>query len=245
MEPTEFAELAESALNAQNCVVAFAECEVSYSGRAETSLGRGSRMIVIKSDKSVLIHQPEGTTPVNYMKGGTHISFERVQRHVILHCFNQQEKAWMDIEIFRVFDAIKERLEDGQKLDLAGNEKDMSDWIRDNPASISKDFKPTNREEQTDVGFIDVFGHDGQGNLIVIECKRVTASLSAVDQLDRYVGRVKKIKGTENVLGFLAAPGITPNALTMLQSRGFTFVKIEPPKRLERWQKHQKNLSEF
>ncbi|MBR9700333.1 DUF91 domain-containing protein [Candidatus Woesearchaeota archaeon] len=241
MDVKVFAKLVGKSLLKNETVVAFMKCNVSYSGRAESVLGEGDRMIVIKSDNTVLVHQPEGNNPVNYMKPGSEITFE----DNILHVFNAKEKAWLDVEMLEVYDVAKKKLEDGQKLDLAGNEKDMSDFLRDNPHKISSDFKPEKREHQTDVGFIDLFGHDGQGNLVVVECKRVTASLMAVDQLRRYVERVKQIKGVENVTGVLAAPGITPNAKEMLSSWGFIFSKVEPPKRLERWQKDQKSLAEF
>jgi RecB family endonuclease NucS len=179
------------------------------------------------------------------MRPGSAISIEKVDDHIILHVKNDTEHSYLDIEIFRTYSAITQKMQDGQKQDLAGNERDMSDWIRDNPACIGSDFHPISREEQTDVGFIDVFGHDKSGKLIVVECKRITASLTAVDQLRRYVERVKQIKGTQNVTGVLAAPAITPNALEMLESWKFRFCQVQPPKRLERWKKDQKKIFEF
>jgi len=245
MELVEFEDLLVTGVAASKVITAYIQCEVTYSGRAETFLARGDRILIVKTDKTVLLHQPEGATPVNYMKAGTVIGVEKEKKRLLLKLYNQKEKAWLDIEVFRVYDAMSHRLADGQKIDLAGNERDMSDWIRDNPRSISKSFRPIAREEQTDVGFIDVFGHDAKGGLVVVECKRVTASLQAVDQLRRYVERVKKIRGTDDVKGFLAAPAITPNALEMLQSWGFIFAQVEPPKRLEKWQQDQKSLGEF
>jgi len=121
----------------------------------------------------------------------------------------------------------------------------MSDSIRDNPSLIGPDFKPISREEQTAVGFVDVFGHDGQGNLVVIECKRYTAGLDAVSQLHRYVEKVKQVKGTKNVKGILASPKITGNALEMLKSYGYDWRDVHPPKRHERHAKSQKHLGEF
>jgi len=245
METHDFVDIMQNAIYAKESVVAFIQCQITYSGRAEAFLSRGDRLLVMKSDQTLLIHQPEGSTPINYMRAGSTITFERVDDHVFMHVKNSVDKSFLDVEIFRVYDATSRKLDDGQKQDLAGNERDMSDWIRDNPASISGDFRPISREEQTDVGFIDVFGHDKNGTLIVVECKRITASLLAVDQLRRYVERVQQIKGTQNVTGILAAPSITPNALEMLHSYGFRFSRVEPPKRLERWSKDQKKIFEY
>ncbi|MDD9952732.1 MAG: endonuclease NucS [Candidatus Woesearchaeota archaeon] len=237
-------EVVEQALQANKTLVAFVSCTVSYSGRAETFLEEGDRLIIIKADNTVIIHQPEGNNPVNYMKPGSSVSVEQTDEGVIIHVLHEKEKAWLDITISKIHNMMSEKLVDGQKMELAGNEKDMSDYIRDNPTVIAADFTPYSREEHTDVGFIDVFGKDKNG-AVVIECKRVTASLSAVDQLRRYVERVAAIKGTANITGIVAAPAITPNAAKMLASYNLTFVSVEPPKRLERWKKHQKSLGEF
>jgi RecB family endonuclease NucS len=245
MELSEFHELAESSVAARTALTAFVHCEITYSGRAEAFLSRGDRILMIKQDQTVIIHQPEGSVPINYMRPGSLITVEKADEHLMLRVKNDSEHSFLDVEIYRVHNAIAHRLEDGQKQDLAGNERDMSDWIRDNPACISSDFRPISREEQTDVGFIDVFGHDCTGRLVVVECKRITASLMAVDQLRRYVERVKQIKGTQSVTGVLAAPSITPNALEMLSSWGFRYCKVDPPKRLERWSKDQKKIFEF
>jgi hypothetical protein len=245
MEIGEFAVMVESAVAAHEVVIAFVHCQITYSGRAEAFLGRGDRIIMIKADATVIVHQPEGSVPINYMRPGSAIDLERIDEHLMMHVRNDKEHSFLDIEIFRAYDAASRRLDDGQKQDLAGNERDMSDWIRDNPACIGADFKPISREEQTDVGFIDVFGHDGTGRLVVVECKRITASLMAVDQLRRYVERVKMIKGSQAVTGVLAAPSITPNALEMLSSWGFRFCRVEAPKRLERWSRDQKKIFEY
>jgi len=249
MELGEFSLLVESAVAAREAFVAFVHCQITYSGRAEAFLGRGDRILLIKSDQTVIIHQPEGSVPINYMRPGSAVTLEKVDEHLMMHVRNDSEHSFLDVEVFRAYDAASRRLEDGMKQDLAGNERDMSNWIRDNPAVISavlsSDFRPISREEQTDVGFIDVFGHDGTGGLVVVECKRITASLMAVDQLRRYVERVKQIKGTQQVGGVLAAPSITPNALEMLTNYGFLFARVEPPMRLERWSRDQKKIFEF
>jgi endonuclease len=220
-------------------------CEITYSGRAEAFLPRGDRLVIIKQDGVLLIHQPENGNPINYLKAGGELSLEKAEHHIILHGKYTPNKEFLDIEIFRVYDSFRRRLEDGQKQSLAGNEADMSDHIKEHPELISKDFKPLSREEHTKVGFVDVFGHDGKGNLVVVECKRYTAGLAAVSQLRRYVEKIKELRGTENVKGVMASPNIAPNALEMLKGYGFTWAHVHPPKRQERHAKAQKSLDAF
>jgi RecB family endonuclease NucS len=235
----------EEALARNDSLVFFCSCEIRYSGRAEAFLARGDRIIVVKADNTVLVHQPEGGNPVNYMKPGSRLELEKIENHLVLRTRNLDFKDYLDIEIFRVYNFMCHKLEDGLKLELAGNERDMSDMIKSSPELISKDFKPVSREEHTKFGFIDVFGHDKNGNLIIVECKRYTASLQCVTQLRRYVEKIKDLKGTSRVKGILASPRISPNAKEMLEKWGFRWVQVFPPKRLERFSRHQKTLKVF
>ncbi len=238
-----FYSLFNDSLAAGNVLVFFCNCEVFYSGRAEAFLPRGDRMIIIKSDRVLLVHQPEHGSPVNYLKAGAEFSLEKVDDYLLLKA--RSGKDYLDVSIFKVYDALSRRLEDGQKQVLQGNERDMSDMIYNNPELISPDFKPLSREEHTKFGFIDVFGHDSNGNLVVVECKRYSASLACVTQLRRYVEKIKELKGVDNVKGVMASPSITPNALEMLKKWGFSHVVVNPPKRLERFNKSQKTLDSF
>ena len=231
------------ALKHNETVVFSADCEVTYSGRAEAFLPQGERLIIIKSDKTLLIHQPEGNAPINYMKPGTTHSFVKKDDGTYLCSQNLALKEFLDIKLNKIHFANSHPLTDGQKLTLVGSEKDMSDMIYANPELISDDFKPVSREEQTRYGFIDVFGHDGKGNLVIVECKRYGADLSTVQQLRRYVEKIKESKGIDNVKGIVAAPKITGNAEKMLNDWGFTFVSVNPPKYKERYDKKQRSLA--
>jgi len=63
--------------------------------------------------------------------------------------------------------------------------------------------------------------------------------------LRRYVEKIQDLKGVEYVKGILAAPQISPNALEMLEKWGFTFKQVFPPKRLEKYNRDQKSLSDW
>lgn len=238
----------EKAVASNETISFFCKCKIKYSGRAEAELEEGERLIIIKSDNSILVHQPQGSSPVNYMKNESSVIFDENEKGVlVLNSYNPKFKDYLDIEILKVYSFQSKKLEDGKKLVLIGSEKDMSDMIKETPEVISKDFKPLSREEHTKFGFIDVFGHDKKGNLVIIECKRYSAGLSAVQQLRRYVEKIIELKGIkeENVKGIIAAPEIAPNAKEMLEKWGFSFCIVNPPKRLERFNKDQKSLGDF
>jgi len=169
MELADFREAFLNSITRNECIAVFCNCEINYSGRAEAFLRQGDRMVIIKSDNTLLVHQPAGNAPVNYMKPGSRIELFPFDDHLLLKSFNSDGKEYLDIEIFRVHAFTSHKLEDGMKLELAGSEADMSDMIKEHPQLISLDFTPLSREEHTKFVLIDVFGHDKQGNLIVIE----------------------------------------------------------------------------
>lgn len=225
----------------------FCRCNISYSGRAESYLDDGDRFIAIKQDRTVIIHQPEGGMPINYVKAPASCelvyNFEDGQDQIIF-CATSGDDEVVAV-ITEIYESFSRRLIDGQKQDLSGKESEMSDMLREQPELISKDFKPLSREEHTKYGFIDVFGHLGDGTLAVVECKRYTAGLSAVSQLRRYVEKMKKSKGIDKVTGILAAPAITANAQDMLKDWGFQFAAVTPPKMKMKKRREQKKIDQF
>ncbi|MBI2143112.1 endonuclease NucS [Candidatus Woesearchaeota archaeon] len=233
------------ALNRNSVILLSCSCEIHYSGRAESFLGSGDRIIIIKSDKTLLIHQPSGSTPVNYMKEGTSCILAKEEGKLILRCHNIPLKEYIDIFISKVHSFQQLQMEDSAKIQLVGSERDMSDMIYDRPDLIEPGFKPLSREEHTKYGFIDVFGYDKNNILVVVECKRYAADFRAVEQLQRYVKKIKELRGIDKVRGIIAAPEISANALQMLTDNGFEYRKIAPPKYLERFSRDQKQLGEY
>ncbi|MBI4448745.1 endonuclease NucS [Candidatus Woesearchaeota archaeon] len=234
--------LIEDALGRKECITLSCRCEVWYSGRAEAYLPMGDRLIIIKEDSTLLVHQPVGNNPINYMKNGSRHSMTYNGANLFLNSRNLELKEFLDVRIALVHFFNSYKLEDNQSIQIAGTEKDMSDMIYDQPGLIEDGFKPLSREEHTKYGFIDVFGYDKKGTLTVLECKRYVGDLKAVTQLRRYVEKIKESKGIKDVRGILACPKISPNALKMLQDWGYEYKSIEPPKYLERFNKAQKTL---
>jgi RecB family endonuclease NucS len=237
-------EILNDGINKKHACIISAHCTARYSGRAESYLEEGDRIIFIKPDTTILIHQNTGSQPVNWMPNNTVHRAELEGDKLILTSARISPPEKLVIELRKIHFINTLEMDDNKKLQSQGSEKDMSDMIYANPHLISKDFKPISREEQTKYGFIDVFGHD-KGILTIIECKRYNADLGAVTQLRRYVEKMKKDKGLEKVKGIIAAPKISANALKMLQDWGFEYRKIEPPKYFEERKKKQATLKSF
>jgi hypothetical protein len=222
--------LISNSINKKFATIIMCNCEINYFGRARSYLGEGDRMIIIKSDSCILIHKPKGRNPVNWMSSTPQITLNMELDYFEIKASSVKPKEELVINIFDAYEVASYPLVDTEQLKLAGSEKDMSNMIYENPLLISEDFKPINREEKTDYGFLDVFGHDSKGNFVIVECKRYTAGLDAVTQLRRYVEKGKSSKGVGKVIGIIAAPNISPRALNMLNNWGFSYKSIAPPK---------------
>lgn len=234
-------------LEKKNLLVIATECEVWYHGKVESYLPSGDRIIIIKQDRVLLVHQPNGVNPINYMKENTeHIIVENSEG-IFLKSKNIFLKDYMEIKFHRIYFVSDHFLEDSIDIIVSGSEKDMSDMIYNNPSLIEDGFKPFSREEHTKFGFIDVFGTDINGKIVVIECKRDFADFKAVSQLHRYIHKIVKSKGVleSSIRGIIASPRISDNALVMLKELGYEFKSINPPKYLEKYDSKQKKLFDY
>ncbi|MGV8087350.1 MAG: endonuclease NucS [Candidatus Woesearchaeota archaeon] len=247
IEPEEYVASINNSLEKNETVIIAVNCDVSYYGKVESYLPKGDRIIIIKNDKTLLIHQPSGINPINYMKEGTEVKVIIENNEIILKAKHLFLKDFLDAKISNIHFVSTHKLEDGGKIEVVGSEADMSDMIYENPLLIEKGFKPFSREEHTKFGFIDVFGTDKDGKIVVIECKRDNSDFKAVQQLHRYIHKISKSKGIkeENIRGIIASPRISSNARVMLEELGYSFVSITPPKYLERYDKKQKRLGEY
>ncbi|MBW3022481.1 endonuclease NucS [Candidatus Woesearchaeota archaeon] len=241
----EHIERIKEAIENNKTAVISAKCSVTYSGRVESFLPEGDRIIIMKSDGNLLVHKPKGTAPVNYMKEGTVHEVVKNEQGVFLKSKNTAMKDFMNIHLHKIHFVNSHILEDNEDISVAGTEKHMAEMIMENPKLIEEGFKPLNMEEHTKYGFIDVFGHDKKNILVVVECKRQIGDLKAVTQLRRYVEKIKELKGLKKVRGVLACPNISANAEAMLKDWGFEYRKVEPPRYFEKHKKNQKKLHEF
>lgn len=241
----EYAQLIRDALTRNESVVLAGYCTVRYSGRAESFLEYGDRIIMLKSDNTLIVHQPQGNAPINYMKPGSDITVSIDKGNLLVYGrhIHKKEHLWVSIEKVHFFNNAK--LEDAQAIVIQGTERDMSDMLYKNPDMVEPGFTPVTQEEQTTYGFIDVFGTDSNGMLTIVECKRTCADLSAVTQLRRYVERMKATKGIDQIRGIIAAPKITQNAQKMLEDWGYSFKAVKPPMYLERFDRSQTKLDTF
>ena len=97
----EYEEL-KKGLDRKEVVLLTARCSIDYNGRAQSHLPEGDRIILIKPDGTLIVHQTTGSVPVNYMKDKTHYSLLREEGIIHLKAKHPTQQEYMNIEITHI-----------------------------------------------------------------------------------------------------------------------------------------------
>lgn len=202
-------------------VVIFSNCEVWYKGRAESKASISPRLIIIKPDGTVIVHESVKREPLNWQPPGTKIRL--TETPLIVHAERQKPKEVIEILLNKIYYITTSKVENGDFI-IKGREIDIVDSIIKEPYIIEDGFRPIEREYKTPYGKVDLIGVDKEGKIVVIEVKRSKAQLQAVSQLYRYYIYFREMKG-DKIRGILVAPDITQHAMELLLRLGLEFKK--------------------
>ena len=82
------------------------------------------------------------------------------------------------------------------------------------------------REWPTDIGPVDLMCRDAEDGWLAVEIKRV-ATIEAVEQLTRYLERIRIDPAMTECAGVLAAQQFKPQAVTLAEARGIRCVEVD------------------
>lgn len=206
-------------------IVLIAKCSVSYTGRASSEAKDSARLIILKRDGTVLVHESVGCDPLNWQPKSA-VSVKPIsESEVELRAVRNVPREELSVRIKgSVLVTVAELGEVG--LVLHGKEEDIIEELAKTPSLVMKGATLVAREVSTPFGRVDVMLKDGSGRLVVVEVKRSRADIEAVQQLQRYVEYYKRL-GIE-VYGVLVAPEVSSQALKYLGDRGLKYVKYPP-----------------
>ncbi len=204
-------------------------CTVDYEGRARSTLSLGERVIICKPDGSFMVHRPTGYEPVNWNPPGALASVYVEDGSLKLVSIRKRPPEKLVVNLSRVYLVASLKLEDSGVFALHASEEEMRRAVLIKPELIEEGFKPMEAERAIDglEGYADLVGEDVEGNLVVVEFKRVTAGREAVLQLKQYVDALSS-RTSRRVRGILAAPSVTKEGLRLLEQLGFKFVRLDP-----------------
>jgi RecB family endonuclease NucS len=221
--------LIEKAFIQRRTLIVAGTCQVHYSGRANSKLESGERILIIKADGSLLVHRPVGYEPVNWQPSGSVFHTQIKGDLLEVHAIRQKPRENVKVMFSKVLMASALSLNDAGEFMLNASEIDMHKAILLKPTLIEEGFKPIQYEKKVEPGFVDVYGVDKNGKLVVIEVKRKTAGKEAALQLARYIDAIK-VKANRELRGMLVAPGLGKDVQRLLATLGLEFKALDPKK---------------
>lgn len=202
-----------------------ARCEVRYTGRLQAVLPEALRLIMIKSDGSVMVHADiGGYKPQNWMVPPTVIE-ERDDSIVVRKRAGASEDR-LDITIIEVLSDVTHDMGEAGALEKDGVEAHLQELLAGQPHWCGEGFRLVRREWPTDIGPVDLMCRDYEDEWIAVEIKRV-ATIDAVEQLTRYLERIRLDPALGSCRGVLAAQVIKPQARVLAESRGIDCVEVD------------------
>jgi RecB family endonuclease NucS len=214
-----------------------ARCEVEYEGRTSGRLGAGDRILVAKPDGTFLVHQPTGHKPVNWMPGGGTVSARKSEGDAVLLARRTNPSERVEARILDAHGLTRFDATDGAAYEESGTEAEMHEYIEANPEVLEEGLRIVEHERESKYGFIDFFARDESGTPVVVEVKRIQATLNHFDQLQRYVSLYEESEasphgggvtagGDDEVRGMLVAPAASERVRRALRDNGLEFVEL-------------------
>jgi RecB family endonuclease NucS len=202
-----------------------ARCEVTYSGRLSARLPESTRLLMLKSDGSVLVHADAGGyKPLNWMTPPTVIDDEGDVLVVRKRAGKSEDR--LEIRLLEVLSDVEHDMGEAAGLEKDGVEAHLQEALADRPESLGEELRLVRREWPTDLGPVDLMCRDCDDGWVAVEVKRI-ATIDAVEQLTRYLERIRLDPAKEACRGVLAAQHVKPQAATLAESRGIRCVEVD------------------
>jgi len=208
-----------------------ARCEVRYSGRLNAVLPEALHLLMVKADGSFMVHSDSGGfKPSNWMTAPTVI--EEEGEPLVRIVVRKRAGATEDRLEIAIAEVVSDVFHDmgpsaqAAALEKDGVERDLQEALAASPRFCGEGFRLVRREWPTDIGPVDLMCRDGEDAWIAVEIKRV-ATIDAVEQLTRYLERIRHDPAMASCRGILAAQAIKPQARVLAEARGLTCVEVD------------------
>jgi RecB family endonuclease NucS len=208
-----------------------ARCEVTYIGRTTTALPEAILLLMCKGDGTFMVWADGGgpnVKPLNWMTPPTVLDEQRDAKGMLsgLVVRKQREDERLEIAIAEVLTDVEHELDVSATLEKEGVERELQELLADAPTWCGEGFRLVRREWPTDIGPVDLMCRDLEDEWVAVEIKRI-ATLDSVEQLTRYLERIRVDPAMASCRGVLVAKHIKPQARVLAESRGIACVEIE------------------
>jgi len=211
-----------------------ARCSVDYAGRLSAHLPLATRLLVVKSDGSVLVHSDSlSYKPLNWMSPPCTIAVmqpEPEQSSVgVIELWRVAQAKTADLLVISIHEILHESshelgIDPGLQKD--GVEAHLQKLLAEQIELVGDGHRLVRREYMTAIGPVDILATDATGASVAIEIKR-RGDIDGVEQLTRYLELMNRDPLLAPVTGVFAAQEIKPQARMLAQDRGIRCLLLD------------------
>ena len=207
-----------------------ARCSIDYSGRLTTHLAEATRLLMTKADGTFMVwsdHGSQSVKPLNWMTPPTVI--EEADNRIVVRRHAGASEDRVEVTLHEILSDVSHEMGSPETDDVLakdGIEAHLQELLADAPEWCGDGFRLVRREWPTDIGPVDLMCRDADDAWVAVEIKRV-AGIEAVEQLTRYLERIRRDPAFASCRGVLAAQVIKPQARVLAGAREIDCVEVD------------------
>ncbi len=203
-----------------------ARCSVDYVGRLTAHLPSAPRLILVKSDGSVLVHSDAGGyKPLMWMTPPCTLRVGSGADEGVWTVSNKAGEQLV-ITVDEVLGDTSHQLGVDPGLVKDGVEAHLQALLADQIETLGAGWRLVRREYPTAIGPVDILARDDGGATVAVEIKR-RGEIDGVEQLTRYLELLNRDPHLTPVRGVFAAQEIKPQARVLATDRGIDCVLLD------------------
>jgi RecB family endonuclease NucS len=145
---------------------------------------------------------------------------------IVVRKFAGKSEDRLDIRIAEIVSDVTHDMGEAAELEKDGVEAHLQEALAAAPEWCGEGFRLVRREWPTDIGPVDLMCRDEEDGWIAVEIKRI-GTIDAVEQLSRYLERIRTEPSMADCAGVLAAQVVKPQARVLAESRGMRWVEVD------------------
>jgi RecB family endonuclease NucS len=211
-----------------------ARCSVDYAGRLSSHLPLGTRLLVMKSDGSVLVHADTlSYKPLNWMSPPcvtTLVEPDADQADAgVTEIWKVAQAKTADLLVISIHEILHDSTHElgiDPGLQKDGVEADLQKLLAEQIHLLGDGHRLVRREYMTAIGPVDILATDANGGSVAVEIKR-RGDIDGVEQLTRYLELMNRDPLLQPVQGVFAAQEIKPQARVLAEDRGIRCLLLD------------------
>jgi endonuclease len=206
-----------------------ARCAVDYAGRLSAHLPLATRLLLVKSDGSVLVHSDGGSyKPLNWMGPPCRLRVTTDDPDAP-EVWTVQHAKSDDRLVIRLHEVLHDSQHDlgvDPGLVKDGVEAHLQALLAEQVEVFGEGFTLVRREFPTAIGPVDLMLRNRSGGAVAVEVKR-RGEIDGVEQLTRYLELLNRDPLLAPVSGVFAAQEIRPQAKVLATDRGIQCLTVD------------------